>query len=238
MNIKIVHLYPDLLNLYGDNGNLSALTYRLSKRGISSNVSECYRLDKPDFKDADIVFVGGGSDRELMGVNDNLAPYAKELKAYIEDGGTLLAVCGGYQLLGSHFECQGKKIKALELLDIFSTERKERFIGNIVCQSDLIGTSIVGFENHSAMMNIGSLSPLAKVVTGYGNDGTSGYEGVVHKNVIATFLHGPLLPKNPALTDFLLSKAIERKFGKTTLAPLDDEIELLAHNYAVQKFSK
>ncbi len=238
MNLKIVHLYPDLLNLYGDNGNISALTYRLSKRGISTNVFECHRLSQPDLKDADIVFIGGGSDRELMCVNDYLSPYSKELKAYIEDGGTLLAVCGGYQLLGSYFENDGKKIKALELLDIFSTERKERFTGNIVCTSDLISTSIVGFENHCAIMNIGSLSPLAKVVKGYGNDGVSGFEGVAYKNVIATFLHGPLLPKNPILTDFILSKALERKYGKTELSSLDDEIELLAHNYAVQKFSK
>ena len=237
MNIKIVHLYPDLLNLYGDNGNISALTYRLSKRGISTEVCRCHRLDTPDFTDADIVFIGGGSERELLSVNDYLTPHAKDLRAYAEDGGTVLAVCGGFQLLGSSFESGGKKIKALEILDIFSTERKERMIGNIVCESELIGTKIVGFENHSAMMNIGSYSPLAKVIHGHGNDGASGYEGLAYKNVVATFLHGPLLPKNPVLADYILKNALSKKYGDVTLEPLNDETELLAHNYSVENFS-
>jgi len=237
MNIKIVHLYPDLLNLYGDNGNISALTYRLAKRGITAEICECHHLDTPDFAGTDIVFIGGGSDKELLSVNERLLPYAKDLKAYIEDGGTLLAVCGGYQLLGSHFESGGKKIKSLELLDIFSTERKDRYIGNIVCESELLGTTLVGFENHSSVMNIGSYSPLARVIKGNGNDGVSGYEGVVYKNVIATFLHGPLLPKNPVLADYILKNALSKKYGDVTLEPLDDKTELLAHNYIVENFS-
>jgi len=237
MKINIVHLYPDLLNLYGDNGNITAFAYRLRKRGIEADITQVQCGDRIDISSADIVFIGGGSERELLTVADALRPSAKELQAYAADGGVMLAVCGGYQLLGSHYVSGGSKIGGLGILDIYANEAPERFIGNIVCDCETIATTLVGFENHSGKMNIGSLTPLAKVISGSGNDGTSGYEGVIHQNVIGTWLHGPLLPKNPKLTDYILAKAIERKYGKSELAPLDDTAEMLAHDYAVKMFS-
>ncbi|MBR2404890.1 MAG: glutamine amidotransferase [Clostridia bacterium] len=237
MKINIVHLYPDLLNLYGDNGNITAFAYRLRQRGIEADITEIQCGDMIDISSADIVFIGGGSERELLTVADALRPSAKDFQAFASDGGVMLAVCGGYQLLGSHYVSGGKKIGGLGVLDIFSDEAPERFIGNIVCECEAIGTTLAGFENHSGKMNIGSLTPLAKVISGSGNDGASLYEGVIAQNVIGTWLHGPLLPKNPKLTDYILTKAIERKYGKAELAPLDDTAEMLAHDYSVKMFS-
>ena len=177
MKLNIVHLYPDLLNLYGDNGNITAFAYRLRKRGIEADITQVQCGDRLDVTSADIVFIGGGSERELLTVADSLRPSAGELKAYAADGGVLLAVCGGYQLLGSHYVSGGNRIGGLGILDICADEAPERFIGNIVCECETIGTTLAGFENHSGKVNIGSLTPLAKVISGSGNDGTSGYEG-------------------------------------------------------------
>lgn len=237
MNINIAHLYPDLLNLYGDNGNITAFCYRLHQRGIDVSVTAFQCSDKVDISNADIIFIGGGSDRELLTVGDNLRPLKREFKAFAEDGGSILAVCGGYQLLGSHYVSGGSKIAGLGVLDIFADEAPDRFIGNIICECEAADTTIAGFENHSGTMNIGSHAPLAKVISGYGNDGKSGFEGVMYKNVIGTYLHGPLLPKNPVLTDYILAKALEHKYGNAELAPLDDTAEMLAHDYAVKNFS-
>lgn len=235
MKITIAHIYPDLLNLYGDNGNIAALSYRLQKRGIKPDIVQYQPDDKIDLADADILFIGGGSDKEILTVGDCLRPYAPSIKAFAEDGGCILAICGGYHLLGSYYMHSGDKIAGLGLLDIHADEADKRFIGNIILQSGLIGTTVAGFENHAGIVNIGTHTPFAKVISGYDNDGT--HEGVVYKNVIGTHLHGPLLPKNPALADFILAKALERKYGKADLAPLDDTLENLAHDYAVKNFS-
>lgn len=236
MEINIAHLYPDLLNLYGDRGNIITLTRRLDMRNIKANVREYELSDEIDLKNADIVFIGGGSDREQKLVCSRLCEIKNELKAYADDGGSLLAVCGGYQLLGHYYKLGGETIEGIGLLDIYTEQGKGRLIGNIILQSDFSGSAIVGFENHGGRTFIGDHTPLGKVLCGSGNSDGCGCEGVVYKNVVATYLHGPLLPKNPALADEILRRTLCRKYGQVTLPPLDDEAENAAHDYIINRF--
>ena len=234
MNITIGHLYPDLLNLYGDRGNIRCLTKRLEWRGIESNVIEYKLNDKVDFNECDIFLLGGGSDREQKLVCRELFKIKKDFKKYVEDMGVVIAICGGYQLLGSYYKMNDEKVEGLELVDLYTEQKEGRLIGNITIKSDLFDTPITGFENHGGRTYIGKdVKALGKVITGYGNDGESGYEGVAYKNVIGTYLHGPLLPKNPDVSDYLLTKALSRKYGKDiTLDPLDDTAEKRANAYS------
>lgn len=241
-NINIVHMFPDLLNLYGDNGNIRCMTKRLEWRGISAQVHKCTnRNDDVDFESADIVFVGGGSDREQEIVCSKLLKKKSEITSFAEDGGVLVAVCGGYQLLGSYYAMNDAKIEGLGILDIQtdSIPGAPRLIGNVVLESDLAGGKIVGFENHGGRTNINGHTPLGRVIHGFGNNGETGYEGVVYKNVIGTYLHGPLLPKNPRLCDYILSAALKRRYPDfRELSPLDDELEERANKYIVDRFVK
>jgi len=237
MKIKIAHLYPDLLNLYGDNGNITALTYRMQRRGIDSEVIEYKINDEIDFENTDIVFIGGGSDRELKMVCQKMCTFKNRLIEYAENGGCILAVCGGFQILGNYYMLGNEKIEGTGVLDIHADHSSERLIGDILIESELTGSTVVGFENHAGRMDIGSYAPLGRVISGHGNNGESGFEGVVYKNIIASYLHGPLLPKNPKLTDHIIAKAIEKRYGKAELAPLDDTLEMLAHQYIVNKLS-
>ena len=237
MKIKILHLYPDLLNLYGDKGNIECMRKRLMWRGIDAEVVS-YTCDDSgfDLSDVDIVFIGGGSDREQKIVCDRLLEHKKALQDYVEDNGTLVAVCGGYQLLGKYYKLADETIKGLEILDIYTDQGKKRLIGNIVLQSEIINQKIVGFENHGGRTHIGKHKPLGKVVYGNGNDDNSGYEGVIYKNVVATYLHGPLFPKNPKLCDYVLTNAIKRKNPKFEgLLPLKDALENKANDYIVNR---
>ncbi len=240
MKIKILHLYPDLLNLYGDRGNIECMRRRLLWRGIDAEVITHTCDDGAlDISDVDIVFLGGGSDREQKIVCSRLLEHKKELQDYVEDGGVLVAVCGGYQLLGRYYKLEDETIEGLSILDIYTEQGKGRLIGNIVLEADFLDQKIVGFENHGGRTYIGSHKPLGRVLSGYGNEEKSGAEGVVYKNVIATYLHGPLLPKNPALCDHILTAALRRKYADFKgLTPLDDELENKANNYIVKRFVK
>lgn len=240
MKIKILHLYPDLLNLYGDKGNIECLRKRLVWRGYDTEVRTYTCLDNDfDLSDIDIVFIGGGSDREQKIVCDKLLAHKKEIKDYVENDGILVAVCGGYQLLGKYYKLHDETIEGLGILDIFTEQGKKRLIGNIVLKSEFVDEEIVGFENHGGRTYIGKHTPLGKVVYGYGNEEKTGYEGVVYKNVIATYLHGPLLPKNPQLCDYILSKAVSRKSKNfTILEPLEDALEKTANEYIVNRFKR
>ena len=232
-SINILHMFPDLLNLYGDKGNIECLRKRLEWRGIEANILKC-TYDKPfmDFSDVDIIFLGGGSDREQKIVCDALLKYKQQLKDYVEAGGVLVAVCGGYQLLGKYYALEDEKIEGLDILDIYTTQSSPRLIGNIVLKNDEIEQCIVGFENHGGRTFIGSHTPLGKVVKGFGNTGDSGAEGVRYKNVTATYLHGPLFPKNPALCDMILESALKKKYDDfSSLEVLDDETENKANEY-------
>lgn len=237
MKIQIAHLYPEILNLYGDRGNIASMVYRLTKRGIECEVIEYAIGDDIDFENTDIIFIGGGTDKDQSKICAELLKYKDGFKKYTDDGGVVLAVCGGFEILGKYYDIDGEKIPCLDILDMYTIHGTERHIGNIVIKSDIIDCEIVGFENHSGVIRGEGITPLGKVVSGFGNDGVSGCEGAIFKNVVATYLHGPLLPKNPVLTDYILSKALERKYGTGILEPLDDTVENMAHDYAVKRFS-
>ena len=237
MKITIGHLYPDLLNLYGDRGNIQCLMKRCQWRGIEAETIPFELEDEIDFSKLDIVLLGGGSDREQMLVCEKLKEIQKDFKAYVENYGVVIAICGGYQLLGNYYKTEQGTMKGLELVDLYTEQGEGRLIDNIVLQSDLFDMPIVGFENHGVRTFIKENKPLGKVLYGAGNDGKSGYEGVVYKNVIGTYLHGPLLPKNPQLADWLISHALEQKYGKKIeLAPLDDSQEKEANEYVYHRF--
>lgn len=232
-SINILHMFPDLLNLYGDKGNIECLRKRLMWRGIDVKVINCtFEEQFLDFDKVDIIFLGGGSDREQKIVCSALLKYKRELKEYVEKGGVLVAVCGGYQLLGKYYALPDEKIEGLDILDIYTEHGSPRLIGNIVLHSEETGSDIVGFENHAGRTYTGSHKPLGKVVKGFGNTGKSGEEGVRYKNVFATYLHGPLLPKNPKLCDMILESALKKKYPDfTSLPPLDDDMENRANEY-------
>ena len=236
--ITIGHLYPDLLNLYGDRGNIACLMQRCKWRGIEAETIEFELKDEIDFAKLDIVLLGGGSDREQMIVCQKLKEIQKDFKAYVEDNGVVIAVCGGYQLLGNYYKTEDGVMEGLELVDIYTEQEEGRLIDNIVLQSELVAMPVVGFENHGGRTSIGENQPFGKVLYGSGNDGKSGYEGVVYKNVIGTYLHGPLLPKNPQVCDWLIARALERKYGEADLAPLDDSQEQEANDYIYHRFVK
>ena len=236
MKLTIGHLYPDLLNLYGDRGNIQCMMKRCEWRGIEAETVS-YRLEDPiDFGKLDIVLLGGGSDREQMLVCNRLKEIRKDFKKFVEIDGVVLAICGGYQLLGNFYETKDGKIEGLGLVDLYTVQKRGRLIRNIVIQSDLFPRPIVGFENHGGRTYIKNNKPLGKVIYGKGNDGKSGQEGVVYKNVIGTYLHGPVLPKNPDLCDYILKKALERKYGSIELLPLDDTQEHEANDYIVKRY--
>lgn len=235
MRLKIAHLYPDLLNLYGDMGNIITIKKRCEWRNIEIQADSIYGNEKINFTDYDLVFLGGGSDREQLLVRDKLFAMKKEINSYVNDGGVLLAVCGGYQLLGSYYKLEKETIQGLEILNVQTEIGKTRLISDVVLENDEFGT-IVGFENHGGRTNINEHTPLGKVLYGNGNNGKDGKEGVIYKNVIATYLHGSLLPKNPMLADYIIQKMLEMRGMSTTLSPLDDSFEMSAHKYIVDRF--
>ena len=236
MAIKIVHLYPDEMNLYGDGGNIICLKKRLEARNFRVDVIGVGIGDRiPNF---DIMFIGGGQDREMKLICKDIRRKSEELTYYINSGKTLLAICGGYQILGEYYKTlNSQMIELTGALPFFTECAKQRMIGNIVFESPF--GKIVGFENHGGRTYIGNHTPLGRVVYGYGNDEKSGVEGVVYKNVVATYLHGPLLPKNPALCDYILTNAIKRKNPDFKgLGGLEDTLEDMANQYIVNRFKK
>lgn len=234
--LNICHLYPDVLNLYGDRGNVLCLRRRLKWRGIGCNIKENTMGDKLDLASFDLFFIGGGQDFEQGILMDDLrAGRARDIKSAIEDGAVFLCVCGGYQLMGHYYEtAEGRRCKFLGAIDLVTVGDKERMIGNFAFETAY--GSVVGFENHSGRTTLGEgVEPLGRVLSGYGNNGRDGTEGVKYKNVFGTYSHGPVLPKNPALADAILSAALERKYGDGALTPLDDTSELAAHEAMLRK---
>lgn len=238
--ITIVHLFPDLLNLYGDKGNIEALRKRLVWRGIDAEVKEC-TCDNPyiNFDETDIFFLGGGTDREEKIVLEKLLEHKKEFHSFAESGGTILAVCGGFELLGKELKYTDETTEGLGILDIYTdlSNSKKRLIGDVIIECEGLSEKVVGFENHGGRIDIKNHTPLGHVLKGFGNNIESKFEGVVYKNVTATYLHGPLLPKNPELCDRILSQALKHKY-KTfkNLSPLDDDFETAAKTHIVKKY--
>ena len=242
MELKICHLFPDILNLYGDRGNVICMRNRLNWRGIDVSVEGVSIGQKLRASDYDLFFIGGGQDfeQEVL-LSDLKGEKTAEIKAAVNDGKTFLAICGGYQMLGSYYKTwDGQQCDFIGALDLYTIGHKDRMIGNYMFTCDeLGGQTVVGFENHSGKTYLGSgLRPIGKVLAGSGNNGEDGMEGARYNNVFCTYSHGCLLPKNPILADHLLKTALEHKYGSVELSPLDDTIELNAHRYMENRLKK
>ena len=211
MELNICHLYPDILNLYGDRGNILCMRRRLEWRGIGAEVTEVTVGEQADFTQFDLFFIGGGQDfeQEVL-LSDLKAGKGSEIKAAIADGKTFLTICGGYQMLGSYYRTwDGKQCDFTGALDLYTVGSEQRMIGNYMFTCDEADCKIVGFENHSGKTYLGSgVKPLGKVLEGYGNNGEDGTEGARVHNMIGSYMHGSLLPKNPAISDFLIRTAV------------------------------
>ena len=237
LKISIAHLYPKLLNLYGDMGNVITLKKRCEWRGIEVEFEEINSGDK--IKDHDLYFIGGGQDKQQEEVKDELLSNKYELQAQSKDGAVFLGICGGYQLFGHYYQPHGKdKLEGISLMDAYTVAGNKRFIGNVTVKTDfLTPDTLVGFENHSGLTYLqGDTKPLGIVRVGNGNNGKDGFEGARFNNVFGTYLHGSLLPKNPHFADYLISLALEKRYGvKTELEPLEDSFEIAAHNSVIDK---
>jgi CobQ-like glutamine amidotransferase family enzyme len=231
LELTIVHLYPGMLRTYGDRGNLLALKRRLQWRGQAVRIIEVERGD-PLPQDPDLIFIGGGSDRMQGELAKELDGRRSEVSAAVRNGSVVLGVCGGYQLLGhSYTDSSGSTLQGMGLLDVTTTAQMPRLIGRVVVDAIYAGQemTVVGFENHGGRTFLGPhAAPLGRVRRGQGNNGLDGSEGAVQGSVLGTYLHGPLLPSNPSLSDALLSQAFARS-GGAKLSPLDDRLEWVAH---------
>lgn len=241
--IKILYLYPDMLNLYGDRGNIQALQYRIEKRDIKAIIDYYYLGgETPNFSDYDIVFSGGGADKEQMLVAKDMMQYKENIQKAVEEGVFFLLVCGSYQLFGKYYKgVDGEVIPGLEIFDYYTEaipDRRKRCIGDIVIQTELNGkqTKVIGYENHSGQTNEVK-NAFGQVLCGQGNTFGAQEEGFMTKNVIATYIHGTLLSKNPDITDYIIQYALERKYQETIeLEPLDDTFEEKAREQLLERF--
>lgn len=239
--LRICHLYPELMNLYGDRGNIIALVKRMEWHGLDP-VVERVSVGQDDLERYDLIFMGGGQDREQKQICVDFSRVkGGPLRDAVESGVPLLAICGGYQLVGKYYRAgTGEVMDGAGVLDAWTEAGNTRFIGNVVVESDLAGSrqTLVGFENHSGKTYLGpGVRPLGRVICGFGNNGADGFEGAVYKNAVGTYLHGSVLPKNPWLADWLISRALERRFGERLEGALDDSIEQAAHAAAIKRAS-
>jgi CobQ-like glutamine amidotransferase family enzyme len=236
--LRLVALYPDQMNIYADRGNIVFLQRRCEWRGIGFSYSAAGPGDRIDPSANDLIYVGGGQDRDQVIVaEDMLATKRDSLAEAVEDGAVLLAVCGGYQLLGHGYQLGDRRIEGLGLADLETVrEPGPRLIGNVEIEIDLGDgrRTLAGFENHGGRTHLGDAAePLGRVVRGHGNNGNDGLEGVRRLNMFGTYLHGPLLPKNAWLADRLIALALARREGsEPELEPLDDALEDAAHETA------
>ena len=240
MELRVLSLYPDQMNIYADRGNIIFLQRRCEWRGIGFELTRSDLGEPIDPAQADLFYIGGGQDRDQRLVaGDLVATKRDQLAAAVGDGAVLLAVCGGYQLLGHSYQLGEEKLPGLGIADLETVrEPGPRLIGNVAIEADLGEGSrlIAGFENHGGRTYLGpGAQPLGTVVSGHGNNDRDGFEGVRRDNVIGTYLHGPLLPKNSWLADHLIALALERRYGaRPDLDPLPDELEAAAHESARQ----
>ncbi len=245
MELTLVHLYPDLMNLYGDRGNIIALQRRCEWRGIKLHIIPLSINEPFDDTQSDMVFIGGGQDYEQSILQDDVITKKKEniIKA-IESDVVFLTICGGFQLLGHYYQTgEGKRIECLGAMNHYTVAGTKRLIGNLVFDCDLlpdIDKKVIGFENHSGKTILGdSVFPLGKVLSGYGNNGEDGFEGAYYRNVICSYSHGSLLPKNPAIADYLITQALKRKYPTfEALEPLPDNLEAIARKHLLQRLLK
>ena len=226
MKIRVGHLYPDYLNIYADRGNIAVLAHRAAARGHELDIQPIGMGDA--VPEVDLFYVGGGQDREQELVAHDLAAKAEPLKEAVANGAAVLAVCGGYQFLGrSYRDVAGVELPGIGLLPLETIAGTRRMIGDVLLQCEWAGETLAGFENHAGrtLLDAGA-EPLGRVLSGFGNDGASGYEGCRSGRVYGTYLHGPLLPRNPWFADRLLQDALRLD---EPLPPLEDALEREAH---------
>ena len=241
MKIVIGHLYPDYLNIYADRGNMAVLARRAGWRGIGFDYRAVGLGDRLRPGEHDLLYVGGGQDREQALIAPDLAGRAAELEEAVAAGAAVLAVCGGYQLLGRFYrDRSGAELPGAGVFDLHTVAGERRMIGDVLIECELEPgerRTIAGFENHAGRTILGpSAQPLGRVVAGFGNDGESGFEGCRRGRAVGTYLHGPLLPRNPWLADWLLVEALARRAGeRPDLAPLPDDFESGAHAVAARR---
>ncbi len=233
--VVIGHLYPRQMNVYGDMGNIITLRYRLSKRGFTVRYIPLHSLKELKTQPVDIIVGGGGQDSNQGLVQADMLKYAADLKVRCEDGMVGLMICGMYQMFGHRFILpNGTEIGGAGILDLETRAGEARLIGNLVVNSPF--GKLVGFENHSGQTYLGSgMSPLGVVIKGAGNNGEDETEGALYKNIFGTYMHGPVLAKNPSLADELLRRVFTRKGLATDLEPLDDFIEHQAASIAMRR---
>ena len=234
-------LYPDLMNIYGDRGNILTLLKRAEWRNYEARLVELGRGTTKKMDEVDVFFFGGGQDREQALVYEDLLEHKQPpLEQAMTNGAQILAVCGGYQLLGHYYQtAEGERFPGIGLIDVKTEAGKKRFIGDVIVDTDeelnLTPTTLVGFENHSGRTFLGEKAQsLGRVRLGFGNNGSDGTEGCIQGGVIGTYLHGSLLPKNPHLADHLIASALRRR-GVSDLSPLDDSVELSAHERILER---
>lgn len=238
--IRICHLYPTLLSIAGDRGNLFAIQRRCEWRGLATEVTEAAVGDTPDFSRFDLILFHGGQDKEMDVAARDLAAKAAQLREAAEGDAVILAVCAGYQLLGhSYRPFTGPELTGAGVLDLTTTGGSTRFMNHIAIECDFaLGgkQTLVGFENHSGRTYLGpGAQPLGRVIAGSGNNGEDGFEGARHRQVYATYLHGPVLPKNPWFTDHLIFHALRHRYGDVApLVALPDGAEERAHEAALK----
>lgn len=236
--LTLYNFFPKHLNLYGDRGNLQVLRKRCEWRGIDLTIKEITQGDYPSLADADLLYMGGGGDREQQLIGQYFErTLSKNIKEAIVDGASCLAICGGYQLLGQYYETiDGTKIKGIQLFDYFTKAEKKRLVGDVLLESVEYGT-VIGFENHAGQ-TFHHGKPLGKIQQGYGNNQVDDTEGYQEGHFIGTYLHGPILPKNTRIADQLILWAMNRKYGDEELAPLEGELEQEARGQAIKSLQQ
>lgn len=239
MQLVVAHMYPELLNIYADRGNVAVLDRRAAWRDIELIVRHVGQGESLP-EDADLIYIGGGQDRDQMLIADDVAARGGELSTFADDGGAILAVCGGYQLLGrSYRDAHGVELPGAGVFPLHTVAGPKRLIGNVLLECDFgEGPQLIaGFENHAGRttLDAGARS-LGRVIHGFGNNGESGHEGCRRGAALGTYLHGPLLPRNPWLADWLLERGLEHRMGtRPRLEPLDDSLEISAQTLAGER---
>jgi lipid II isoglutaminyl synthase (glutamine-hydrolysing) len=241
MKIVVGHLYPDYLNIYADRGNIAVLSRRAAWRGHELDVRPVSIGEPVDPGEHDLLYIGGGQDREQALVAQDLLAKAAGVQESVAEGAAVLAVCGGYQLLGrSYRDLHGADLPGIGLFPLDTVAGDRRMIGDVLLECELepgVRRTLAGFENHAGRTRLDpGAEPLGRVVAGFGNDGESGWEGCRVERAIGTYLHGPLLPRNPWLADWLLAQALAHRLGDPPeLAPLADALEDKAHAVSARR---
>ncbi len=239
MELKILWMYHDLMDLYGDKGNTQVLKIRAEKRGIDVTVDTCTIGEKKDISAYDLFFMGGGADNEQGLIYQDLLSRKENIAKAMEEKTAFLLICGGYQLFGKYYKDQdGNVIDGLGFFDYYTeaSDRDHRCIGNIALETEMDGETFkaVGFENHGGQTKNVS-SPFGRVLSGHGNTFKGGFEGFMNDQVAATYMHGPLLPKNPKIADKIILRALKKRYGHVELEPLDDTLENSARDVMLKR---